>query len=154
MSSFIETFGGYTLGETVVFFMAIGFVIGLATYAFKFAIKLNKMFESREDKLDEISEMLKKHDEIILKMQDNMDNYYELSKCVASDRLNQRIKYYHSINGIPSEEFEELRYFGDVVKKCKINHGIGDRVDLCIERLPILYNTNSNQATNQKAKID
>lgn len=148
MSEFVEIFGQYTVGEVVVFLMAVGFVIGVITYAYKIAVKFNKWFEKRDEKLDELTTIIKEHDKTLDDIKTQMSNYYELSKCMASDRLNQKISFYHSINGIPSEEFEEFRYFGDVAKQCKINHGLGNKIDLCIERLPIIYS--SNEKTSDK----
>lgn len=57
---------------------------------------------------------------------------------VMADRINQKYKYYISIEGIPEDEVEEFTNLHIAYKECGGNHSGDAKYEYCMNHLPVI----------------
>lgn len=83
------------------------------------------------DSISKIAQADEKRDEQINKLVDSQ-------KESLADRINQKYKYYLSVNGIPEDEVDEFISFHNAYNKVGGNHHGDAKFNYCMEHLPII----------------
>lgn len=83
------------------------------------------------DSISKIAQADEKRDEQINKLVDSQ-------KESLADRINQKYKYYLSVNGIPEDEVDEFISLHNAYNKVGGNHHGDAKFNYCMEHLPII----------------
>lgn len=69
---------------------------------------------------------------------DQIDSLITSQKESLADRINQKYKYYLSINGVPEDEYDEFISLHSAYKRLGGNHNGDAKFNYCIDHLPII----------------
>ena len=103
-------------------------------------IKLNKIFEKYrniKDRNAKMKETVSKHDQRMDILNNQLQCLTVAMKETLADRINQKYKYYMSVEGIPEDEFDEFVNLHDAYNGVGGNHSGDKKFSKCMQ-LPII----------------
>lgn len=94
----------------------------------------NQSFEIQKQLTSDISQIVKTDED----RDEQINKLIESQKESLADRINQKYKYYLSIDGIPEDEVDEFISLHNAYNKVGGNHHGDAKFNYCMEHLPII----------------
>ena len=100
--------------------------------------EMTKFADNRANDRKQSLEIQKELKESISSMDDRLSPIVDAQKEMLAEKINEKYKYYISINGIPEDEYDEFVAIHKAYNGVGGNHHGDAKYEYCIEHLPII----------------
>lgn len=134
---YIEILSGYGMMQVLIILFALLFLFIQILKAFDWLLNRFGFKTKSVLKQENFETALKRHDEELALMQDNISKIMAASRESLAYKINERYKRYFALGYIPEDEYEEFIHLHDAYKGVNGNHSGDQKFNRCIENLPV-----------------